>query len=380
MSEPQSEIPKDKSNSTTITRRTTEAAKMQRESSLDTNSFTQLDEVDDAEIRGYVPDGEEDDEGLEDLPPGRMHATRSTSELRLKGSSTLRHLHSVGHASLPNFSHTSVTSTTTDSSVSSTGSLGSAGGGGGGGVHDPHRRTTTTANTHLGAQSSSQATTGVSSSSSPSSSFQPLTFASPRCKSPQLQLRTPGGGGSTTATAAATTDGNSSISSLEDLVDSDILYDRAGFQDLEVLSAGSSLDGGTTSTSVKSLSSGQARSKSRECINLPSVNERLSDETMEDVHAFSDVKVPASSSSNASRANSLTDAGDEKAVLDPLEEGDEEDDSLDQDQSESSLQNHLRPPAVILTNLENLSLQAQQNVVAEEAADGAEESQTQPTI
>ena len=290
----------------------------------------------DSEIRGYAPDDdeEEEDEGS-DLPPGRIHATRSTSAIRLKGNR-----HSIGHVSLPNLpssANSSVGGGSDNNSVSSTGSASS----------DPQsqRRNSSTPNMtphHLHHHHH----------------HHHLHGSAQRSKSPSFQLQQRTGGGSTTATAAATTDGNSSISSLEDLVDSDILYDRAGalIQDLDVLSnsnSNSSLDGSK---------SGRGGKGSHTLTNsLPSVNERLSDETMEDVHAFSDVKV-MSSSSNASRANSLTDAGDEKVALDPLEECDDEDaDSLEDPSVSSEM---ITPATVILTNIENLSLQAQQNVVA----------------
>ncbi|KAL7577321.1 hypothetical protein ACA910_002059 [Epithemia clementina (nom. ined.)] len=318
---------------------------MARETSLGAQGLKETDDCD-PETRGYAPD---DDEELEDeacdLPPGRIHATRSTSAIRLRGS---RHNNNINtSSSLPNFMSgiggVGGTTTPSDGSVSSTGSTGS----GNNNNYNkplfdqqpqPQRRANSTGNMghHLHHH-----------------------HASPRSKSPSFQLRS---GGSTAATAAPTMDGNSSISSLEDLVDSDILYDRAGLIDIDVLSSSTgSLDGSKSQ-------GGRKASSSREFVNLPSVNERLSDETLEDVHAFSDVKVNTSGSSNASRANSLTDAGDEKVVLDPLEEGDDEDGDEDDDQdsledpSESS-EMHMSP--VILTNIENLSLQAQQNVVAE---------------
>lgn len=144
--------------------------------------------------------------------------------------------------------------------------------------------------------------------------------------SPRSRSRSPSLGRGDKATA--TTDGNSSMSSLEDYVDSDILLDRAGIVD-----------------TVEEGSRGHHKShNSREFINLPPVNERLSEDTLEDCHAFSDVV----RSSNASRANSI---GTGNEYLEPLNECDDEEDDLDdipEDEAET-LQ-------VILTNLDNLNL------------------------
>jgi hypothetical protein len=142
-------------------------------------------------------------------------------------------------------------------------------------------------------------------------------------------------------------DANSSISSLDDIVDLDILTDRAGFIELD-------------------LSESQRKMHlSRENVsNLPSVNERMSEDALEDVHAFSDV----ARSSNASRANSIGTGGG--AVLEPLSEYDDEDlDDLDDIQEEGDHYHHeggghggtTNPqPQVILTNMENLTLQLSQ--------------------
>lgn len=133
---------------------------------------------------------------------------------------------------------------------------------------------------------------------------------------------------------ATTQDANSSISSLDDIVDLDILTDRAGLEELD-------------------LSESQRKMHlSRELVsNLPSVNERMSEDALEDVHAFSDVEVVRSS--NASRANSIGTGGG--AVLEPLSEydGDEDDDDLDDIQEEDEQK-------IILTNMENLTLQLDQ--------------------
>jgi hypothetical protein len=148
-----------------------------------------------------------------------------------------------------------------------------------------------------------------------------------------------GGGGNNTAT---THDANSSMSSLDDIVDTDILTDRQGFSELDLSESRGLL--------------------SRENGNLPSVNERMSEDALEDVHAFSDVNAR---SSNASRANSIGTGGG--AVLEPLSEYDDEDLDLDDldDIQEEGCEGHVGTggadagqPQVILTNMENLTLQS----------------------
>jgi hypothetical protein len=131
-------------------------------------------------------------------------------------------------------------------------------------------------------------------------------------------------------TATTFNDANSSISSLDDIVDQDILYDRQGFVELDLKESQSKLH------------------NSREFINLPPVNERLSEETLEDAHAFNDLAY----SSNASRASV---GSKQDAFLEPLDEcgeDSEEDDMLDGiDEEVNPLES-----TVILTNMENLKL------------------------
>jgi hypothetical protein len=107
-----------------------------------------------------------------------------------------------------------------------------------------------------------------------------------------------------------TYDGGSSISSLEDAgIDIDILTDKMGVLELD-LKAQQEI----AHTLNKSLS------------NLPAVNERLCDETLEDVHAFSDVKGREQMGS-LSRGGSITTGGEVSSnILEPLEEIDEQDD------------------------------------------------------
>eukprot|EP00977_Amphora_coffeiformis_P005155 scaffold1102_cov147-Amphora_coffeaeformis.AAC.2 len=142
-----------------------------------------------------------------------------------------------------------------------------------------------------------------------------------RSRSPSLKERT------TTTTAVM---GDSSISSLEDFVDNDILYDRQGLID------------------DLSQSSSKNMAVRPPMTNLPSVNERLSEETLDDCHAFADVAVR---SSNASRAASV--GTDRELFLDPLDEIDEEgaaDDASLEDPSETYDQQ------VILTNMEKIAI------------------------
>lgn len=157
-----------------------------------------------------------------------------------------------------------------------------------------------------------------------------------------------------TTTGTTGTDANSSISSLDDI---DILTDRAGFSELDL-----------------SESQRKMHMARENLSNLPSVNERMSEDALEDVHAFSDV----ARSSNASRCNSIgTGTG---AVLEPLSEYEDEDldldsgdDDLDDIQEEGGdLTEHpLHQPQVILTNMENLTLQLNQQQLEDDETGGA---------
>ncbi|KAL3923259.1 MAG: hypothetical protein SGILL_001757 [Bacillariaceae sp.] len=102
-------------------------------------------------------------------------------------------------------------------------------------------------------------------------------------------------------------DGGSSISSLEDAgIDIDILTDKMGVLELDLKTQQD-----MSHTLNKSLS------------NLTAVNERMSDETLEDVHAFSDVKREGTQS----RGGSITTGGEVSSnVLEPLEEIEEQED------------------------------------------------------
>lgn len=145
----------------------------------------------------------------------------------------------------------------------------------------------------------------------------------------------PGFRSGTAATSATTYDGNSSISSIDDLaVDTDILTDKLGLEELDL---------------ERSQSESQLLVEKTSA--LPSVNERLSEETMEDSHAFTDVIKSGGSGTHSathSRGTSSIATGGEAGslLLETLEEG-EEDEGVDEEVSEK----------VILTNMENLTIQ-----------------------
>jgi len=126
-------------------------------------------------------------------------------------------------------------------------------------------------------------------------------------------------------------DGGSSISSLEDAgFDTDILTDKMGFLELDA--------------SVSKLN------HSSNSLHLHTVAERLSDETLEDTHAFTDIKTRGS----LSRGNSITTGGE--VALEPLDEIDEEADA-----------------AVTITNLEEIM-----EVAEEDSPNESEDSPDAP--
>jgi len=117
-------------------------------------------------------------------------------------------------------------------------------------------------------------------------------------KEVEKALRRKSGSGAS-GTRSPMFDGGSSISSLEDAgFDTDILTDKMGFLELDA--------------SVSKLNH-----SSNNSLHLHTVSERLSDETLEDCHAFTDIK----SRGSLSRSNSIT--GGEN-MLEPLDEIDEE--------------------------------------------------------
>jgi hypothetical protein len=105
-------------------------------------------------------------------------------------------------------------------------------------------------------------------------------------------------------------DGGSSISSLEDAgIDIDILTDKMGVLELDF-----------------KAQQEIAHNLNKSLSNLTAVNERLCDETLDDVHAFSDVKC-REQTGTLSRGGSITTGGEVSSnVLEPLEEIEEHDD------------------------------------------------------
>lgn len=133
-------------------------------------------------------------------------------------------------------------------------------------------------------------------------------------------------------------DGNSSLSSLEEIVDRDILYDKLGFVELE------------NNNSKKQQMNGH------NSFTLTPVSERMSEDTLEDVHAFSDLSAntntrPSSSVGNSTTGGSTVGGEVSSHMLEPLYEGD--DDDLESDEEEND---DRKPSQVIVTNLENITL------------------------
>lgn len=142
---------------------------------------------------------------------------------------------------------------------------------------------------------------------------------------------------STTGTTAVMMDGGSSLSSLEDFVDSDILTDSKGMKELSVKDE-------ERKTHQLHQSSGS----------LAPVHERLSEETLEDVHAFADLQPGMKTPSLSSRGNSTVGtAGDVGSYL--LE-------TLDEEEGEQSEDEGVGGGEVIFTNMENLTIHEEVDV------------------
>lgn len=171
------------------------------------------------------------------------------------------------------------------------------------------------------------------------------TTGSPRSRSRSPSLK--GEKGTTT-----TVDASSSISSLDDIVDQDILYDRGGFHELN---------------ETEVLNERRKLHNSRDFSNLPPVCERSSEDMLEDAQAFADPVVVRSS--NASRANSIGTGADQ--FLEPLNEDDEEDD-LDDITEEGDSEGETQK--VIVTNLDNISLSDDHHMAARAGTRGTGES------
>ncbi|GKY94802.1 hypothetical protein MPSEU_000445400 [Mayamaea pseudoterrestris] len=156
-----------------------------------------------------------------------------------------------------------------------------------------------------------------------------------RSRSPSLHK-----GGDRTPT---TMDANSSVSSLDEMREltiQDILTDRAGLSE--------SIDLAKEKLLHNSMNAP-----------MPPLAERMSDEALEDCHAFSDVR---SYSSRNSSAKGVDANGDVSIALEPLNECDDEDDldleNIDEESDDEYGPDHDKQshPQVILTNLDNLNL------------------------
>jgi hypothetical protein len=176
-----------------------------------------------------------------------------------------------------------------------------------------------------------------------------------RSMSPSMKDRA---AGTVTGYTSTTHDGNSSLSSCDDASstialqpDNDIFTDRAGFID-------------DLADNIRRMHN------SREFLNLPpTVNERMTEDTLEDTQAFTDLQVPRTRSSNASLVSGVSSVANE-AVLEPLdecEEGLEDSDSDDEVEGGDGELQHKKKnhPTIILTNMENLNLH-QERILEEE--------------
>jgi hypothetical protein len=136
-------------------------------------------------------------------------------------------------------------------------------------------------------------------------------------------------------------DSNASLSSLEDIVDPDILLDKMGFVDIAAADP----------KNPKLGSSGGHNSYNA----LTPVPERMSEDTLEDVHAFSDWSANTNTRPSSSVGTGGSTVGGEVSshVLEPLYEG--EDDDLESE-DDADLKDEERPSQVILTNLEKITL------------------------
>ena len=121
-------------------------------------------------------------------------------------------------------------------------------------------------------------------------------------------------------------DAGSSISSLEELgIDTDVLTDKMGTLELDIKEQQENAD-----RLHRSLS------------NLPPVSERLSEATLDDVHAFTDIKA---GDGFLSRGNSITTGGEVSSnMLEPLDEGDEEEEETGKGKVITNMEEILEAP------------------------------------
>lgn len=163
-----------------------------------------------------------------------------------------------------------------------------------------------------------------------------------------------------------TQDGNSSLSSLEENFDSDLLYDKLGFVDYDK-------DSKNKQYLQHSHSYTFGDNTSRP-INLTPVSERMSEDTLEDVHAFSDLSANTNTraSSSVGTGGSTSVGGEVSShILAPLDEGDED---LESSDDENENEGH-----IIVTNLENITLQQSESVEDDGAKTPKTDSPSVPT-
>mmetsp|Transcript_33471 Transcript_33471/g.77128 ORF Transcript_33471/g.77128 Transcript_33471/m.77128 type:complete len:275 (-) Transcript_33471:1829-2653(-) len=163
--------------------------------------------------------------------------------------------------------------------------------------------------------------------------------------------------------------GDSSTSSLEEL-DQDILTDRMGLEELDL----------ERQKSCNDLSQRELLHNS-----LTPVSERLSDETLEDVHAFSDL--PPSVSRGNSVATIGADGGS-SVQLETLDEAEENEEDLEVDNattasgassSMSIKEEHGGTGRVQISNMENLTIEEEGDHLTEDGPDDVADMSEAPT-
>uniref|UniRef100_A0A7S4N9I5 Uncharacterized protein n=2 Tax=Odontella aurita TaxID=265563 RepID=A0A7S4N9I5_9STRA len=122
-----------------------------------------------------------------------------------------------------------------------------------------------------------------------------------------------------TETSGGTVSSGSSIVDSE--IDPDILLDRAGFEEMEPPLPHEVAMGPLASPGMN-VQAGHSSGV------LPSVNERMSEETLDDCHAFTELTNALHHSLRSLKDN---EGGEDKDQLDPLPEADENDEELDDD-------------------------------------------------
>jgi len=170
-----------------------------------------------------------------------------------------------------------------------------------------------------------------------------------RSRSPSMRERA-------AAMASGSASGNASFSSLEEIIDSDILYDKMGFVD------GVPNDGKDGTKSTYHQHSHSWSENTKPILNLTPVSERMSEDTLEDVHAFSDLSANTNTRPSSSVGGSTAGGEVSSHVLEPLDEIDEdfvEDDIESDEEVDMAADTDEATAQVIVTNMENITLQQQ---------------------